>query len=245
LVLDERVPVLSLALGDSTPFVAAAHARDAVVMAMITTVAEAQRAASGGADILVAQGAEAGGHRSILDSASQGDVPLVGTLALVPQVVDAVDVPVVAAGGIAGGIADGRGLLAALALGAQGVQLGTRFLLASESGTPPKYRARLLAATETDTVVTRAFTGRPARSLRNRFIERYEQAGGYPLAWPLQWAAAADVYAAALARDDADYYPLLAGQALRLLDREQPAAEVVAELVREALDVLGRLQQLA
>jgi nitronate monooxygenase len=241
LVLDEGVSVLGLALGDPAPFAAAAHARNTLVIAMITTVAEAQRAASGGVDILVAQGAEAGGHRSILDSASEGDVPLVGTLALVPQVVDAVNLPVVAAGGIA----DARGLVAALALGAEGVQIGTRFLLAAESGTPPSYRARLLAATETDTVLTRAFTGRPARSLRNRFIERYEQAGSHPLAWPLQRAAAADIYATAQARDDADYYPLLAGQALRLLNHEPPAAEIVEELVREAAEVLERLRRLA
>jgi nitronate monooxygenase len=240
LVLDERVPVLSLALGDPAPFVAAAQACGAVVMAMITTVAEAQRAASGGVDILVAQGAEAGGHRSILDAASEGEVPLVGTLALVPQIVDAVNVPVAAAGGIA----DARGLVAALALGAEGVQIGTRFLLAAESGTPPSYRARLLGAIETDTVVTRAFTGRPARSLRNRFIERYEQGAGRPLAWPLQRAAAADIYAAAQSREDADYYPLLAGQALRLLNREQPAAEIVEELVREAAEVLERFRRL-
>lgn len=240
IVLDECIPVLSLALGDPAPYVAPAHARDAVVMAMVTTVAEAQRAAAAGADIIVAQGAEAGGHRSLLDPASQGDVPLVGTLALVPQVVDAVGVPVVASGGIM----DGRGLVAALALGAHAVQLGTRFLLAAESGTPPGYRARLLSAMETDTVVTRAFTGRPARSLRNRFIERFDQSGGQPLAWPLQRAAAADIYAAAQARDDADYYPLLAGQGLRLLHSEQPAAEIVAGLVRESSAVLERLRHL-
>src|SRR5262249_33309279 len=199
-----------LALGDPTPFIGAAHRSGALVMAMITTVAEAQQAAAAGVDILIAQGAEAGGHRSMLAPASEGDVSLVGTLALVPQVVDAVDVPVVASGGIM----DARGVVAALALGAHGVQLGTRFLLSAESATPPSYRARLLAATETDPVVTRAFTGRPARSLRNRFIDRVEAGEGRPLAWPLQRAAAADIYAAAQARDDADYFALLAGQGL-------------------------------
>ena len=115
---------------------------------MVTTVEEAVLAAQGGADLVVAQGAEAGGHRSTFEVGADDEVPLVGTLALVPQVVDAVDVPVVAAGGIM----DGGGLVAALALGAGRAHLGTRFLVARESGIFPAYRERLLAAKETDTV---------------------------------------------------------------------------------------------
>ena len=162
-------------------------------MAMITTVAEARQVVDGGVDIVVAQGAEAGGHRSTFQLAPHGDLPLVGTMALVPQVVDAIRVPVVAAGGIS----DGRGLAAALALGAAGVQLGTRFLVALESDVFAAYRERLLTAAETDTVMTRAFTGRPARSLRNRFLDQYAEAGTPPLAWPLQSLAAEDIYSAA------------------------------------------------
>ncbi|MES4785402.1 MAG: hypothetical protein C4294_05795 [Nitrospiraceae bacterium] len=135
---------------------------------MVTTVAEAKQVVDGGVDAVVAQGAEAGGHRSTFVLDPQGEVPLIGTFARVSQVVDAVSVPVVAAGGIA----DGHGLVAALALGAAGVQLGARFLVARESGIFPSYQDRLLSATEADTVVTRAFTGRPARSLRNRFVEQ-------------------------------------------------------------------------
>jgi nitronate monooxygenase len=158
-------------------------------------------------------------------------------MALVPQVVDAVDAPVVAAGGIM----DGRGLLAALALGASGAQLGTRFLLADESGAHPVYRERLLASTETHTVVTRAFTGRPARGLRNRFVEEYLSAGLEPLAWPLQSIAAGDIYGASQAANEGDYSPLFAGQGLRMLKGGQGAAEIVVELVKEAGDVLSRL----
>ena len=237
-VFDERVPVLSLALGDPGELVERAHAEGMLVVSMVTTVGDAVRAAEGGVDVVVAQGAEAGGHRSVVELGSGGEVPLVGTLALVPQVVDAVGVPVVAAGGIM----DGRGLVAALALGAAGVQVGTRFLLARESGAHPAYRRRLLAATEEDTVVTRVFTGRPARGLRNRFVEEYLSAGSEPLAWPLQRAAAGDIYRASQAADDGDYSPLLAGQSLGLLKEDgQGAAEIVQEVVAEAGALLSRL----
>jgi nitronate monooxygenase len=124
-------------------------------------------------------------------------------------------IPVVAAGGIA----DGRGLLAALALGASKAQLGTRFLLVRESGAHGAYRRLLLSAGETETVFTRVFTGRLARALRNGFTEEYTDAGPEPLVWPLQGVAAGDIYAASQAGDDGDYSPLFAGQALRMLGR--------------------------
>jgi nitronate monooxygenase len=235
-VFEERVPVLSLGLGDPGDLVERAHGEGMLVASMVTTVEDAVRVAEGGVDVVVAQGAEAGGHRSTLGPGREA--PLVGTMALVPQVVDAVGVPVVAAGGIS----DGRGLVAALALGAAGVQMGTRFLLARESGAHPAYRRRLLAATEEDTVVTCVFTGRPARVLRNRFVEEYLGAGSEPLAWPLQRAAAGDIYRASQAADDGDYSPLLAGQGLRMLEEDgQGAAGIVEEVVAEAGAVLSRL----
>jgi nitronate monooxygenase len=221
--------VLTFALGDPSRFVG----RGALVGSMVTTVDEAVHVAEAGVDFVIAQGAEAGGHRSTFDVS--GDLPLVGTLALVPQVVDAVDVPVVATGGIV----DGRGLAAALALGAAGAQLGTRFLLAREAGTAPGYRQALLRAVETETVVTTSFTGRPARSIRNRFVE--ELSGQEPLPWPRQRAAAADLYRAALERGASDFHPLLAGQGLRGLRDGQPAAEIVEEVAGEAAAVLRSL----
>ena len=237
-VFEERVPVLSVALGEPGELVDRAHAQDMLVTSMVTTVGDAVRAAEGGVDVVVAQGSEAGGHRSVVEFGPGGEAPLVGTLALVPQVVDAVGVPVVAAGGIS----DGRGLVAALALGAVGVQMGTRFLLARESGAHPAYRRRLLAATEEDTIITRVFTGRPARGLRNRFVEEYLSAGSEPLAWPLQRAAAGDIYGASQAADDGDYSPLLAGQGLRMLTEDgQGAAEILDGVVAEARTVLSRL----
>jgi nitronate monooxygenase len=237
-VFEERVPVLSTGLGDPGELVGRAHAEDMLVVSMVSTVEEAVRVAEGGVDVVVAQGAEAGGHRSTFELGPGGEVPLVGTLALVPQVVDAVGVPVVAAGGIS----DGRGLVAALALGAAGAQLGTRFLLARESGAHPAYRERLLAATEEDTVVTRLFTGRPARGLRNRYVEKCLSAGAEPLAWPLQSVAAGDIYDASRTTDNDDYSPLLAGQGLRMLGEDgRGAAEIVEEIVAEAGTVLSQL----
>jgi nitronate monooxygenase len=236
LALEARVPVVSFALGTPAPWVERVHAAGALVMAAVTTVAEAQEVAAAGADVVVAQGAEAGGHRSTFETGGAAPLPLVGTMALVPAVVDAVALPVVATGGIM----DGRGIAAALALGAEAVQLGTRFLLAAEAGTPPSYRRQLLAADETTAVVTDVFSGRPARGLRNAFVREFEATGARPLAWPRQAAAAMDIYRASLA-DDGEWATLFAGQGLRLARREQPAQEIVRELMAELAAVRSRL----
>ena len=135
-------------------------------------------------------------------------------------------VPVIAAGGIM----DGRGVFAALSLGAQAAQLGTRFLLARESGAFAAYRRRLCEAAETDTVVTRAISGRPARALRNELVRTVDGASTPPLPWPYQAMAAGDIYRAAVAAGDTDWAPLLAGQGLRLASGEASAAEIVESL---------------
>jgi nitronate monooxygenase len=233
--VDERVPILGAALGDPAPLVAARDEIGAELWAMVTTVDEARRVEAAGVDVVVAQGAEAGGHRSALDLGPDDEAPQVGTLALVPQVVDAVALPVVAAGGIG----DGRGVVAALALGAQAAQIGTRFAVARESGASPFWKAALLEAAETDTVVTRAYTGRPARGVRNRLHDVLSAEGPRPLAWPLQRFAAGDIYEAAAERGERDLHPLLGGQATRLLRPDQGAAEIVAEIVAEARALLG------
>ena len=236
MALEARVPVISFALGSPAPWVEQVHAAGALVFAAVTTVAEAVEVAAAGADVIVAQGAEAGGHRSTFETGGPDPLPLVGTMALVPAVVDAVALPVVAAGGIM----DGRGIVAALALGAEAAQLGTRFLLATEAGTPPSYRRQLLAADETSTVVTDVFSGRPARGLRNAFVRLFEERGARPLGWPRQGAAALDIYRASLA-DDGQWATLFAGQGLRFARREQPAAEIVRELVEEMGVARGRV----
>ena len=133
---------------------------------------------------------------------------------------------------------DGRGIAAALSLGAQGVSLGTRFLVAKESGAFSAYKQRLLQATEADTLVTKVFTGRPARGVRNRFVDEFEKAGIKPLAWPLQGIVADDIYRQAQIKNNAEYFPILAGQGLRLLGgaEEEKATASVAEIVDELVD---------
>ena len=194
IALAAGVSVVSFAMGSPRPYVERVHAAGAVVVGTATTVAEAEEVEAAGADLVVAQGAEAGGHRSTFAAGRPDELPLIGTMALVPAVVDAVRVPVLAAGGIM----DGRGIVAALALGAAGVQLGTRFLLATESGAPPSYRRQLLAADETSTLVTDVYSGRPARGIRNAFARLFLAGGTRPLPYPRQGAAAADIYRASL-----------------------------------------------
>ena len=165
-------------------------------------------------------------------------------MALVPQIVDALkseikdrSIPVIAAGGIA----DGRGLLAALALGASGIAIGTRFLVCRESGALQGYRERLLSSSETDTVVTKAFTGVPARVLSNTFVTEYEKSGLEPLTWPLQRFVANDIYENAQTKDNANYYPLYSGQALHMLKRNQSAEEVINEIMIDAKEYLSSI----
>ena len=236
LALEEGVRILSVVMGPPGAWLDEAKSAGAMVMATVTTVAEALEVERGGVDVVIAQGSEAGGHRSTFRPGANESWPLVGTMALVPQVVDAVRLPVIAAGGIM----DGRGVIAALALGAEAAQLGTRFLLARESGTTPAYRRHLLEADETATVVTDAYTGRPARGIRNRFLERITGEGGTPLPWPRQGALGAELFRASFA-DDGEWAPLLAGQGLRLATAEQPAADIMRELARAGREVRERL----
>jgi nitronate monooxygenase len=195
-----------------------------------TGLAEAQKLADAGLDAIVAQGYEAGGHRgSFSDSPGAG---LVGTMALVPQIVDAVRVPVIAAGGIA----DGRGVAAAFALGASGAQLGTAFLGCPEATVSPLHRAQLRNAADDRTELTRAFTGRPARALRNRFIT--EMADAEPLGFPLQASLVGPLRQLPSEEARAEFTPFWAGQAASLI-KEMPAGELVEQLVREAQSILG------
>ena len=226
--------VVTTAMGDPAPVAAAARAAGAPLIAMVSTAEEARRSAAAGADAVIAQGAEAGGHRATF--AAGPEPPLVGTFALVPRVVDAIDRPVIAAGGIM----DGRGLAAALALGAQGVSLGTRFLLTPESGVPDVYRRRLLVLEDGETVVTAAVTGRPARWVRNRITDAL-RAGPASLGWPAQAGAVAGIRAGAGEAGDAELLPMLAGQGAGLVGMVRPAGEIVAELARDAERILRGL----
>jgi nitronate monooxygenase len=199
-----------------------------------TTVAEAEALEHAGVDAVTAQGSEAGGHRGTF--AADFERAQVGTMALVPQVVDRLQVPVVAAGGIM----DGRGIAAALALGAEAAQLGTAFIGVAESGAPPAYVESLKASDETSTTITPAFTGRHARALRTRFVDELEEAGLDVPAYPVQQGLMLELFRAGLERGELDAVLRLAGQGAPSI-RELPAGELVAALVVETESALARL----
>eukprot|EP01116_Phalansterium_solitarium_P000965 TRINITY_DN10786_c0_g1_i1.p2 TRINITY_DN10786_c0_g1~~TRINITY_DN10786_c0_g1_i1.p2 ORF type:complete len:358 (-),score=132.40 TRINITY_DN10786_c0_g1_i1:5-1078(-) len=236
-LVELRVPVVSFAFGTVSPeVVARLKSAGTFVMATATTVAEGKVLRDAGVDAVCAQGSEAGGHRgTFLDSP---ELPLVGTMALVPQLVDAVaPVPVIAAGGIM----DGRGIRAALELGAEAVQLGTAFLLCPEvsSTVGGAYAERLHAAGDESTTITRVLSGRHVRTLRNRLLESLEAYARDPSArripeYSVWTVLCADIKAAARAQKRADLLSgMWAGQGVGLI-REMPAAELVATLAREA-----------
>jgi nitronate monooxygenase len=222
-VLDAAPAALSVVFGvPSEHLVAAAHSRGIRIIGTATTVAEAIALASAGVDAVVATGAEAGGHRvSFLRPAEQS---LVGTFALVPQVVDAVDVPVIAAGGIA----DRRGVAAAFALGASGVQVGSAFLRTRQSAATEAHRRAIGKATDTSTVLTRALSGRLARGIPNRAMRTIETTGVIA-PFPAQNWLTGQFRAEAGRRGDGDLVSLWAGQAAGLAPSDD-AAEVFAEL---------------
>ncbi len=163
----------------------------------------------------------------------------IGLVAFVPQVVDAVDVPVIASGGIA----DGRGLVAALALGAAGILIGTRFVATRESSAQEFYKQALLDRDGGATTVTDAFTGLYARTLRNTFADEYAVSGAPVFPALVQASAAQDIYAASAARGSGEYFPMMSGQSLGLIRDLPGAGEVVHAIVREAHAVLEALPQ--
>lgn len=234
-ILAARAPVFSFTFGiPDGDALARLRGQGAVVMGTATTVAEARRLVAAGVDVVVAQGSEAGAHRGTFIGPFAA--AMVGNLALVPQVADAVPVPVVAAGGIM----DGRGIVAAQALGASGVQLGTAFLTCPEAGIPAAYKAAIRAAQAEETALTRAFSGRPARGIVNDFLREVGEQDGAILPYPLQNALTRPLRNAAALRGDTRYLSLWAGQGASL-GRELPAGDLVRQLVREAAEVRARL----
>jgi nitronate monooxygenase len=231
LVCAERVPVVSFAFGCPAPE-DVRRLRDAgvAVWATVTTPDEASAAHACGVDGLIAQGVEAGGHRGTFDDARPGDLGLLALLQLVRAAVgDAT--PLVATGGIA----TGRAVAAVLAAGAAAAQLGTAFMLCPEAATVPAHRAAIEDG-HASTAITRAFTGRAARGIVNRFLREHSQAA--PSAYPEVHHLTAPLRAAARQRGDADGFHLWAGQAYPFAEAT-PAAELVARLADEARDVLA------
>jgi nitronate monooxygenase len=224
-VLEARPPVLSFVFGIPSPdILRALRQRTIQTIGAATTVDEACALEEAGVDLIVASGSDAGGHRpSFLKSA---EASLTGTLALIPQVVDAVDTPIVAAGGIG----DGRGVVAALVLGAEGVQLGTVFLATHESGASEAHKAELVSESARCTALTRVFSGRMARGIRNRFIDEMSAHEAELPPFPIQNWFTQSIRGAADQAGRAEYLSLWAGQSAAFCDR-RPAAMTFAALV--------------
>lgn len=226
-IIEHRVPVWAAALGDPAPYAKECHAKDIKIIGVVASVRGARRLVKSGVDIIAASGAESGGHNS-----------RIGTMVLIPQVVDAISpVPVVAGGGIG----DGRGLVAALALGAVGIWCGTVFLGTHEAIYEDYHKQKLLESTEDDTVVSKVITGKQARYLKNRLIEAWDKAKLPTLPMPMQSIAIVPILDGAYEAKMADIVPAPAGQIAGMIKELKPAKQVVEEIVAGALRVLERL----
>ncbi len=225
-VLAARVPVFSFTFGAlDRGRIAALHAQGAKVIGTATCVREAKLLAELGCDAVVASGLEAGGHRATF--ALPSEQAQVGLFALLPQAAAAVDAPLIAAGGVM----SAQQAAAALLLGASGVQLGSALLRSPECGASDAYKAALAGVEDTGTRLTRAFSGRPARGVVNRFMREIDAAGDIP-EYPIQNRLTQDIRAAANAQGKAEYVSLWAGQAAGLA-RAEPAATIVRRIAEE------------
>jgi nitronate monooxygenase len=235
-VVEEIRPrVVSFHFGLPTPaLVKRVQAAGCLILGSATTVAEARWLADHGCDVVIAQGFEAGGHRGHFLSDNLAAQP--GTFALVPQVVDAVKVPVIAAGGIS----DARGIVAALALGAAAVQIGSAYLHCPESKIMPPHRAALKNAADDGTVVTNLMTGRPARGIVNRVMRDLGPLSPLAPEFPLAGGALAPLNAKAQAQGSGDFSSMWAGQAAGL-GRALPARELTRKLADEAQALMQRM----
>jgi nitronate monooxygenase len=233
IVEGRRPEVVSFHFGLPAPaLVERVRRTGAIVMSSATTRAEAVWLEEHGCDVVIAQGAEAGGHRGMFLTDDVAAQP--GTIALVPRVVDAVGVPVIAAGGLG----DGRAIAAAFVLGAAAVQLGTAYLLCPESLTTPVHRRALADGSADDTVVTNVLTGRPARGRRNRLVDALGPLAADAPAFPVAGAALAPLRAAAEAVGSGDFSPLWSGQAGAVAG-DVPAGRLTRDLIADARRLLG------
>lgn len=225
-VIEEKIPVFAAGLGNPAQWVDRLHANGTKILSLVGNTKNAKRVAASGVDVVVAQGTEAGGHTG-----------RIATMALVPQVVDAVSpVPVVAAGGIG----DGRGLAAALALGAVGVWCGTAFLLANEANQPDIQRERIIAAVDEDTRITKLYSGKTMRNVTNPLIEAWEAAGIQALPMGLQGILVGDLLYSVRQSGHTEFLMNAAGQVSGLLDRQRPAADIVHDMVQGAADIFAK-----
>jgi nitronate monooxygenase len=224
--IDERVPLFCAGLGNPGFMVAQAHAVGMKVLGITGNAKNARRMAQSGIDLLVAQGHEGGGHTG-----------RIGTMALLPQAIDAAyPVPVLAAGGIG----DGRGLAAVLAMGCVGVWVGTRFLATNEGGALPVNKRHIIDSTDEDTRVSKSYTGKTLRASYNKFHDLWEGSGLEPLPFPTQVLVSSTLLASFIEAKKDDYVGGLAGQISGLIKEIKPARQVLKEIVEEAVNILTR-----
>lgn len=224
-ILDEKVEVFASGLGSPGFMVEGAHAQGMLVMSVVGTVRAAQKCVGDGVDVIVAQGYDGGGHTG-----------QIGTFVLIPQVVDAVNpVPVVGAGGVS----DGRGLAAAIVLGCQAVWVGTRFLATREASIPEWKKQGIVEAKDRATTITRSYTGKPCRVIKNAWTDAWDKAPVEPLPMPLQPALTRPIVEV-----DGEKHKMganLAGQGSGLVNAIMTAEEVVRELVEDAEDIFNQV----
>lgn len=222
LVIKEAVPIVSFTFGlPNSKVIDRLKKADIYVIGTATSVREALEVEKSGCDAVVVQGIEAGGHRGSFTC----EDALIGLMSLIPQVVDSVDIPVIAAGGIM----DNRGVKAAKCLGASSVQLGSAFLMTEESSADDLHKAAILNSVETDTVLTKAFSGKSARGISNEFIQKYENHTDQILAYPYQNSLTKNIRKLAKENKDKEFMSLWAGQSVRL-SKKQTVKELIKEL---------------
>lgn len=224
--IEERVPFFCAGLGNPGFMVEQAHAVGMKVLGITGNAKNARRMAQSGIDLLVAQGHEGGGHTG-----------RIGTMALLPQAIDAAHpIPVLAAGGIG----DGRGLAAALAMGCIGVWVGTRFLVTNEGGALPVNKKHIIDSTDEDTRVSKAYTGKTLRASYNKYHALWEGSGLEPLPFPTPVLISSALLACFVEGKRDEYVGGLAGRVSGLIKEIKPARQVLAEMVEEAIDILTR-----
>lgn len=228
-LVEEKVPVITTGAGSTISYLKAFQEMGAKVIPVIPSVAIAKRYEKDGVDAVVAEGMESGGH-----------IGKTTTMALVPQVVDAVEIPVIAAGGIG----DGRGMAAATMLGASGFQLGTRFLVAKECTVHPNFKQRILKAKDIDTTMTGMSTGHPVRVIRNKMARIYEQLEKKNASAEELEALGKGALRKAVLDGDTDNGSVMSGQIAGMIHKEQTAKEIIEELYQEYTEIMNKASSL-
>jgi NAD(P)H-dependent flavin oxidoreductase YrpB (nitropropane dioxygenase family) len=226
IVLDAAPDAVVLTFATPDWFIRECRDRGIKVFALVGSVGKAEEASAAGVDVIVAQGTEAGGHTGYAS-----------TMTLVPAVIDVVEQPVLAAGGIA----DGRGLAAALALGAAGVWVGTRFIASPEAYGHDAFKNRVLAGTFKDTTITYSYSGKRMRAFANEWTAEWESADARPAGFPGQYAVAGTRVESGYQDGDLRFGMMPVGQTMQLVHEIRPAGEIVTSMVAEAEEILGRL----